>query len=85
MNLTDMHNMLMHMSEELRETKQEHEATKQRQLATEKELNATREILNIGNVMIPKIEVGIRTIWTQLNELIFLVDQYSTNIAEGPQ
>ena len=51
MTLTDMHNMLMLMSEELRETKQELGETKHRQLVTEKDLNDTREILNIGNLM----------------------------------
>ena len=51
MNLTDLHNMLMYMSEELSETKQELGETKQRQLVTEKELNATRDILNIGNML----------------------------------
>ena len=58
MNLTDLYDMLIRMSEELRETKQELGETKQRQLtteaqlnATEKELKATRKILDIGNVM----------------------------------
>ena len=69
MNLTDLYDMLMRMSEELRETKQELGETKQRQLVTEKELNATREILNIGDVMISQMEVDIRTIWTQLRVL----------------
>ena len=58
MNLTDLYNMLIQMSEELRETKQELGETKQRQLATEeqlnateKELKATRKILEVGKVM----------------------------------
>ena len=60
--MTGLYDMLIQMSEELRNTKQELqelklenerelEATKQRQLVTEKELIATREILNIGNML----------------------------------